>query len=331
MYVKQNISLRYLTIKPTDVCGYSCPYCAGRQALFGKKKGESLSLFEWQKVLQAAQRLGVVSIRISGGEPTLFNKLPQLVALARSFSDYVQMYSNGRLLSSALTVELADQGLGSVSISLLSLDAQLNDRLRQTPGSHSWSVRACQAVAQTPIHLSIHVIVCRHNYREIPDFIRYAHNLGAKALELHYPENDIDNKYLLMTDEDILFWRQEVVDKCTSVLEELKVDHADNVKALKKFYAQHATESEYSDGIYWSSFDDIDFCTKPKSFAMIYPNGDVLPCNGVEYAHKPIVGNVRSQSLDDIWKDRSFQEFRINRTSWCRYCPMMLHTRILLD
>jgi len=322
--------LKYLTIKPTAICGYSCPYCSGRQVMFRQAKGRQLDLPEWRRVLREARDLGVATVRISGGEPTLFKGLLELVAFARENADQVLMYSNGRLLDGRLAEQLKVRGLDGVSISLLSLHPQLHNHLRQTSGSHGWAIDACRAAVAADLHLSIHVIVCRHNYHEIPGMIRYASVIGASALELHYPENDIEHRYLLMDSSDIRCWREEVSGACIAMLEESRTGNDGNVRVLEGLYSQHGSEADHCHGIYWSSKEAAGACTKPISFAMVYPNGDVLPCNGVEYAHEPVVGNVRREALREIWEGTAFLEFRAERTAWCKFCPMMLHSRVVL-
>lgn len=330
MHDEAPTALKYLTIKPTSVCGYSCPYCSGRQKMLGQTGNEPLVLSEWQSVLQEAKALGVVTVRISGGEPTLFKELSLLVGLARENADKVIMYSNGRLLNSCLAEQLKARGLDGVSISLLSLRPQLHDHLRQTPGSHAWATNACRALVAADLRLSIHVIVCRHNYQEIPELIQYANIIGACGLELHYPENDLEHKYLLMDTAGIRHWRDEVLGRCVATLRKIHIANDDNIRALEGLYSKHGEEADHCDGIYWPSPKAAGECTKPTSFAMVYPNGDVLPCNGVEYTHEPIVGNVRKESLSEIWAGDLFRKFRTDRTFWCKFCPMMLHSRVVL-
>ncbi len=327
----ESLPLRYLTIKPTAICGYSCPYCSGRQELFSQiGRSEQLLLSEWREILQQARTLGVTTVRISGGEPTLFKELPHLVGLARESADHVLMYSNGKMLDFSLAKQLKEKGLDGVSISLLSLQPQLHDQMRQTPNSHAWAIDACRALVAADLYLSIHIIVSRLNYQEIPEFIRYAKDVGVNSLELHYPENDLEHRYLLMDTEDIHCWRDEVMDSCIEMLGKTQTASDDNIKALKSLYSKSGKDADHSNGIYWSSKEAASICTKPSSFAMIYPNGDVLPCNGVEYAHEPIIGNVQKETFCEIWEGSNFQKFRSERTNWCRFCPMPLHSRIML-
>jgi MoaA/NifB/PqqE/SkfB family radical SAM enzyme len=70
-------------------------------------------------------------------------------------------------------------------------------------------------------------------------------------------------------------------------------------------------------------------CNVPTYFSIILPNGDLHPCNIVEYTHEPILGNVKKQSLKTIWTSKKFNEYREKRNKNCRYCPVPLrrHSR----
>jgi radical SAM protein with 4Fe4S-binding SPASM domain len=240
------------------------------------------------------------------------------------------MYSNGSRLSLEFAQKLQDVGLSSVSISLISINGELHDKLRQAPGSHFRALKACRAVVGSGLRLGIQFIVSRHNYCELPQVIQSAIELGAYSLELNYPENDIKTKHLLMCKQEILEWREQILPESLAVLEQYGNASSENIISLSGLYSRHSEIVDFSVGTYWSSVNEVSFCDKPLTFAMVYPNGDVLPCNAVEYTHEPIVGNVLLQPLDEIWQGSSFEEFRLLRIPWCQYCPMTLHARLEL-
>jgi cyclic pyranopterin phosphate synthase len=64
-------------------------------------------------------RLGVEKVRFTGGEPTLYRRLPELVASVKRHNERVHtaLTTNG-ILMSTLAARLADAGLDSVNISL---------------------------------------------------------------------------------------------------------------------------------------------------------------------------------------------------------------------
>jgi sulfatase maturation enzyme AslB (radical SAM superfamily) len=57
-------------------------------------------------------------------------------------------------------------------------------------------------------------------------------------------------------------------------------------------------------------------------------DGQVHPCNGVEYCHKPVMGNTHEGRLVDLWTGPTWEQFRVERMEWCHRCPMNLHFRI---
>jgi radical SAM protein with 4Fe4S-binding SPASM domain len=53
----------------------------------------------------------------------------------------------------------------------------------------------------------------------------------------------------------------------------------------------------------------ISVCPQPFYMLQINPDGNIIPCCAPEYPE--ILGNVNSQSLDDIWNGIKFDNFRL--------------------
>ena len=54
---------------------------------------------------------------------------------------------------------------------------------------------------------------------------------------------------------------------------------------------------------------------------LILPNGNILPCCGLENSENIIVNNVYTSSLREIWNSKEFALYRKERTSFCQECP----------
>jgi cyclic pyranopterin phosphate synthase len=128
--------LRELRVSVIDRCNFRCTYCMPPDSLQGR--GVFLPLVklmtdhEIEDVVRAFTAMGVRKLRITGGEPTVRPGLPELVArLARieGLKD-IAMTTNGVLLP-RLAADLADAGLGRLTVSLDSLDP---DVLHQMSG-----------------------------------------------------------------------------------------------------------------------------------------------------------------------------------------------------
>ncbi|MET0387716.1 MAG: GTP 3',8-cyclase MoaA [Polyangiales bacterium] len=120
--------LRELRVSVTDRCNFRCDYCMPA-ALFADERRflpnrELLTFDEIERVVRvAAEDLGVVKVRLTGGEPLLRPHLSELVArLARLPSlDELTLTTNGLLLAQHAP-QLKAAGLDRITVSLDSLD-----------------------------------------------------------------------------------------------------------------------------------------------------------------------------------------------------------------
>jgi MoaA/NifB/PqqE/SkfB family radical SAM enzyme len=323
-------ALRHLTIKPFHYCSHNCPYCDSRQELFQESSEASLGLEDWARVFAEADDLGCEYLDISGGEPTLYKALPALIWEAKRRGWYVSINSTGMRvpeLLSALEAVCLDQ----IIISMISLDAACHDAVRRTSGSWNLARKALEVLRGSSLRLIIHLIVCRHNFRELPDWIDFAFNVGANGLALVYPENDQDAHHLLLSDDQIRSFQREILPECLRRYEAYYPSAERSHSNLAALYEGHGVGGDFSRGLYWNDPDTIrSLCDKPTSFALIYANGNVLPCNAVEYTHAPMVGNVIADSLIDLWHGPAWERFRQERMRFCQWCPIKRHTGIAI-
>ena len=119
--------LRDLRVSVTDRCNFRCQYCMPRE-VFGPgfrflPRSEVLTFEEVERVVRVLVPLGVSKVRLTGGEPLLRRDLPLLVrqlAAVPGIRD-LALTTNGLLLS-RMAAQLAEAGLGRVTVSLDSLD-----------------------------------------------------------------------------------------------------------------------------------------------------------------------------------------------------------------
>jgi cyclic pyranopterin phosphate synthase len=122
-----NRPLRDLRLSVTDRCNFRCPYCMPRERFHEQyrflKSGERLSFDEILRLARLFLELGVVKLRITGGEPLLRAGLADLVGDLTSLPgvEDVALTTNGVLLAQQVAA-LSAAGLRRVTVSLDSLD-----------------------------------------------------------------------------------------------------------------------------------------------------------------------------------------------------------------
>ena len=111
-----------LRVSLTDRCNLRCQYCMPAEGLDWVPTEQVLTDAEVIRLLDVAvMRLGVTSVRFTGGEPLLRKGLPEIVAAAHRLGARTALTTNGLGLQH-LAQPLKSAGLDRVNVSLDSID-----------------------------------------------------------------------------------------------------------------------------------------------------------------------------------------------------------------
>jgi 7,8-dihydro-6-hydroxymethylpterin dimethyltransferase len=131
-------------VEVTGRCNLSCPFCFAQsdQDAVDPTVGQLSEYFE-----QLVEH-GSTFIQISGGEPTVRNDLPEIVAAAKAAGcENIQLNSNGIRLGTekGYAKELADAGLSFVFMQFDGTDDSLYEKLRGQPlfAEKQAAIKAC--------------------------------------------------------------------------------------------------------------------------------------------------------------------------------------------
>jgi len=123
-----------LRISVTDRCNLRCTYCMPEEVVF-RPREELLTYEEIARVAAVASRLGVRTIRVTGGEPLVRRDLAVLVRQLVGIPgvDEVALTTNGILLADQAPA-LRGAGLTRLNVSLDSLREEVFERITRRAG-----------------------------------------------------------------------------------------------------------------------------------------------------------------------------------------------------
>lgn len=328
--------LKHLVIKPTLACTANCSTCGTRKMLHNSLmmgKDKMLNLDYWKIVLKDADFLGVERLDISGGEPMIFKNLIDLVKIGKRYKWHVNINTNGSLVTQERAEDLIAAGLSSVYVSLYSHDACRHDLMRNKKGLWNTATKTIGIFSKLQnknFSLKTQSFVDKVNFRDLPHLIKMHKEAGVSEMAVSYLEGDINCEYL-MSEEEIREFRTKIIPRCINELQDLPSEaRAIAAGSLKNMFLDKISDCEWSQGIYRPTRITHGACSRPGWFALILANGDVHPCNAVEYTHEPIMGNIFNESLIKIWSGKKYNDFRKNTFSYCERCPINLYTVIPL-
>ncbi|MFI4867720.1 MAG: GTP 3',8-cyclase MoaA [Steroidobacterales bacterium] len=191
--------LRDLRLSVIDRCNFRCPYCMPRERFHDQyrflKSTERLEFPELLRLTRLFLQLGVVKLRVTGGEPLLRAGLADLIGDLTSLPGIadVALTTNGVLLAQH-AAELRAAGLQRVTVSLDSLDPAVFARMAGGFGSVDDvlnGIAVAQRAGLAPIKLNA-VVQRGVNDHQVLDLVERFHGTGIIVRFIEYM--DVGNR-----------------------------------------------------------------------------------------------------------------------------------------
>ncbi|MGH9297155.1 MAG: GTP 3',8-cyclase MoaA [Acidimicrobiales bacterium] len=195
---------RDLRISITDRCNFRCVYCMPAEGMQFLPREELLTFEEMSRVARLfVEGLGIESIRLTGGEPTVRRDLPHLIEMLAGLRTHagepveISLTTNGSTLA-RLAQPLRDAGLTRVNVSLDSLERERFSAItrRDALPEVLEGIAAAVAVGLAPVKVNT-VIVRGKNEDEIIDFARFGRQEGVQVRFIEYMPLDAAGTWTL--------------------------------------------------------------------------------------------------------------------------------------
>lgn len=171
--------ITYVRLSVTDRCDLRCTYCMAEDMTFVPRK-ELLSIEELVRLAKVLTELGVVKLRVTGGEPLVRRGVIELMAQLRRLPKLRELCltTNGTHLAE-YAQPLKDAGVDRINVSLDSLDPERFRQLTRFGDVHQViaGIRAAKRAGFVRIKLNC-VPLKNVNADEVPDLVQFAVDEG---------------------------------------------------------------------------------------------------------------------------------------------------------
>ena len=186
-----------LRISVTDRCNFRCTYCMPEEGLAWLPKRELLTFEELTRLLAVFVRLGVRSLKVTGGEPLVRADLPVLIRMFREVGPEldISLTTNGVLLQ-RLAAPLAEAGVDRATVSC---DSLLRHRFAEMTRRDALDavlagMRAAETAGMTPIKVNC-VVIGGTNDAELVPFAAWARETGYEVRFIEYMPLDAQHAW----------------------------------------------------------------------------------------------------------------------------------------
>lgn len=173
MLDKYKRDINYLRVSVTDRCNLRCVYCMPKEGVSLIGHNDILTYEEMLRIIRIAQKLGIVKVRVTGGEPLVRRGVTGFLGeLSRLGFEDISLTTNGILLET-FAEPIRRAGVSRVNVSLDSLDPERYARITRG-GDLSTVLRGLERAEQvgfSPIKINV-VTVRGFNDDEALSFAR---------------------------------------------------------------------------------------------------------------------------------------------------------------
>ncbi len=163
-------------------CNNACGFCSqGALRAFRPRPSDAAVRCAVEAALREDRELAFV-----GGEPTLREELPAWIAHAKSLgASWILLQTNGRrLVYPGYCAALKAAGLDACEVALQGSTAAMHDYHTEAPGSFRQTAAGLRQARAAGLEVCAGAVVTRSNFRHLPELVRLAKSLGARALRL---------------------------------------------------------------------------------------------------------------------------------------------------
>ncbi len=292
-----------LALVLTRRCNFSCLYCIHGT---GPQPREDLHTDAVLRVIEEAADMGVVTVNLIGGEPTLHPDLPEIIsAVVRSRMECF-VSTNGSLLDEGMTEALAGSGLHTVQVSLDSPLPDTHHFLTQSNNTFDHVVDGIDRLKARGLRVRTRSVITPYNCHQVAGLI----NL------------------LIAHEVDHIDLCTERMGSCESLgLNKTGALSAGQMKQLhdqiKEEIARHPEKAIYSvdSDADWTKGSEAVRCGSLTSVMIVHSNGNVGVCEMIREDPEVSYGNIHRASLREIWAGPAHQKILERATDRSRVDP----------
>lgn len=268
----------------TRACNLKCSHCFSQG---GKPLRDELSFEGWISVLNQLEDVGVLQVRLNGGEPFMRRRIQDILLHLKHMRYFKVIITNGTMLDEKAVDAIVDSDI-MPTISLDGATARIHDDFRGVPGAFDRTMRALRILQQKRVTYGINTCVHSGNIGQTEDMIELAIEHGAARIS-----------FLGLSEVGRLaITKKNVVSGPEYLLLSLKL-----LRLARKYRDKiEISETIVSRGVPLESAG-LFTCS-------IDSNGDVYPGNRVLGDTRYRIGSLRDAPLSKLWFSRRWIPFR---------------------
>jgi radical SAM protein with 4Fe4S-binding SPASM domain len=285
-------------------CNNNCSHCYNARS----RQFPEMESSRWKQVIDRVWDIGIPHIVFTGGEPTLREDLPELIAYAEQKGIITGLNTNGRKLKDPTFVaRLVDAGLDHVQITLESHLSEIHDGMVAARGAWQDTIAGIRNALASRLFVMTNTTLLAENSQHLEGTLTFLAELGVPTFGLNA---------LIYSGRGARVGTG-LAESSLPPLLELARQHVDRSGQRLIWY----TPTQYC------HFDPMQMelgvkgCTAALYNMCIEPDGSVLPCQSY---YEPL-GNILRDPWQTIWHHKLADSLRERKDlpAGCTSCALL--------
>jgi SynChlorMet cassette radical SAM/SPASM protein ScmF len=183
---QMNYQLKHIYFYITEGCNLFCQHCWIDSNHLGHNQYQTaLEPALFQEIIKQAKPLGLLRVKLTGGEPLMHPQIHELLRIVRDERVELVIETNGTLCTPEISKLIASCNNPSVAVSLDGADRETHEWVRRTKGSFQNAIEGIQNLVNEGIKPQIIMSLMRRNHGHIEDIIKLSEHLGAGSIKFN--------------------------------------------------------------------------------------------------------------------------------------------------
>lgn len=312
-----------ITWNLTYKCNLKCLHCYINASPTGE---EGLSTEEALDLVDQFSELKIPLIIMSGGEPLMRRDFFTIAEYAHQKGLKMALSTNGTLITEKVAKKLKELEFSYIGISLDSYEPEFHDMFRGVKGAFVMTLKGIENATKEGLNVGLRFTITGKNIDEVDKYIELALKLGVKRITFYHLSASGRGKELKdwsYTPSQYQKFMDKLIDYAFKLKGKVEIESTlgpfDGIYMAKKL-----SKNEEDFSAYLKFVETTGGCGR--KMISIYPNGDVYPCQFIDFIK---LGNVREKKLRDILSnipdffvetDKYLKEGKCANCEYKKYC-----------
>lgn len=204
--LRKKTAICYFAI--THNCNARCKSCS----MWRIKPEKFLDISKIKKAIDKLDKIGVIYIQITGGEPLLYPKIDQVIKYIKSKGIITHVVTNGSLLNQENIKKISEAGIDGVAISVDHFDKKTLNEVRGIDNLSKKIENGIKLLKKFNIDFQASVTITKKNYKDLDKLCMVLNQMGFEMISFCYPITSTNSSFKIGSDDtSIRFDKKEKI------------------------------------------------------------------------------------------------------------------------